>query len=111
MTDIRETIARAYAKATKCGAPPCCQTCSCVRESAAILTALHDAGLAIVPVEPTREMIEAGNDVSSEAGAIWMPSDGIDFDGPYCGLDVYRAMLSAAPETIPTPGTEGDGCD
>lgn len=46
--------------------------------------------------EPTPKMIDAGNDVSADAGEIWEPSAGISFDGPHCGLEVWRAMNDAA---------------
>jgi len=45
--------------------------------------------------EPTREVIEAGNVVSEDAGGIWEPSDGISYDGPSCGLEVWQAMIDA----------------
>ena len=62
----------------------------------------------VVPVEPTREMIEAGNTVSEDAGDIWEPSAGINYSGPSCGLEVWEAMLAAAPKPPPYEPSEAE---
>src|SRR3990167_2517833 len=68
------------------------------QEADRLLTALESAGFAIVPVEPTKRMIETGNNKVSEA--TWI--DGYESSGHYveidptCARDTYRAMLSAA---------------
>ena len=56
----------------------------------------------VVPVEPTAEMIDDGNSVSQDAGDIWEPSEGINYNGPSCGLEVWKAMLAAAPPYEPS---------
>lgn len=45
--------------------------------------------------EPTREMIEAGNTVTQDAGDVWEPSHGISYGGPSCGLECWQAMIDA----------------
>jgi hypothetical protein len=54
-----------------------------VEVAAAILAALDSAGLAVVPVEPTRKMIDALNGYAQCAGYI---------------EEGYRAMVAAAKE-------------
>ena len=54
-----------------------------LRQSAAILAALDAAGLAVVPKEPTRQMIDALNGYAQCAGYI---------------EEGYRAMVAAAKE-------------
>lgn len=58
--------------------------------------ALTDAGLVIVPREPTKEMIDVGNTVAEDAGDVWMPSEGISLGGPSCGREVYLAMIATS---------------
>lgn len=66
----------------------------------AILSDLDAQGLVIVPREPTREMIEAGNTVTEDAGDIWEPSEGISYSGPSCGLECWQAMLEVTREKL-----------
>ena len=58
----------------------------CIREMNAALKALSDAGYAVVPKEPTEEMIEAGGHSPKQ-------------DSGYDDAEtVYAAMLKSAPE-------------
>jgi predicted CoA-binding protein len=54
----------------------------------AALTAMAEAGYAVVPVEPTEAMVEAGNNALCDNGV-----DDIQDDD---ALAAYRAMISAA---------------
>ncbi|MGB3844290.1 MAG: hypothetical protein WA940_00335 [Sphingopyxis sp.] len=55
----------------------------------AALTALHDAGYAIVPREPTREMIDAAYAAHDAYEAAEPPA-------AWCGVSsIYRAMIAA----------------
>ena len=59
---------------------------SCTRRANTILTALAAAGYAVVPVEPTREMLLAAPGRTNQATE----------ESMYHGI--YRAMLAAAKE-------------
>ncbi len=66
-----------------------------------IMEALDAAGYAVVPKEPTEEMLERGAQMS---GAGWAPSTCVtvsakDFDA----RDIYRAMLVAAIKKAANP--------
>lgn len=89
-------------------------TCPCAksmkRDARAILAALAEAGLAVVPVEPTRAMLDAARDWS-----LVKYHQGVGDDA---ASGCYRAMLAAASEdrapqsTAPLfgswPGDESD---
>jgi len=65
----------------------------------AALSALRAAGYAVVPVEPTEEMDEAGTDAG------WKARQGYGSGGVYAA-DIYRAMLEAA---SPSLGSRDEG--
>jgi hypothetical protein len=75
--------------------PPCCMQgtgcelppCGCSQEAGkAALDAIRAAGWAVVPVEPTEEMFDAGHASSAHGHGI---------------VALYRAMLAAAPGVKP----------
>ena len=45
--------------------------------------------------EPDERMLEAGNTITQNAGEVWLPSDGVQYDGPSCGLECWQAMIDA----------------
>jgi hypothetical protein len=60
-----------------------------IRHAKAFVTALADAGFAIVPVTPTEPMRNAGSDIG-EWGDNLPPQT-----MPWAAADVYRAMIEA----------------
>jgi len=60
-------------------------------EADAALAAIRAAGWAVVPVEPTEEMLDIGTSHIFQPGATWHK----------CAGDAYRAMLAAAPGVKP----------
>ena len=117
MDDLRERLARAICKTGKfetgegtC-APRCMDQLGSAREKCPHVAAIHGsladlilaeitaAGYAVVPREPTREMLEDGNTVTEDAGDICEPSHGISYNGPSCALECWQAMLAANPLT------------
>jgi hypothetical protein len=53
----------------------------------AVFAAIRAAGWAVVPVEPTDEMLDIGTSHIFQPGATWHK----------CAGDAYRAMIAAAP--------------
>lgn len=69
-----------------------------------ILAALRAAGYAVVPVQPTKEMILAGDTAQDDCTDMDRDSYGTSWrvrSDAY--LDIYRAMLAA----VDTPGGDG----
>jgi hypothetical protein len=80
----RETIVEAMAVAIWEGNPDMTAPSNAISTAQAALTALEALGLAVVPREPTEAMIDAGDmHWNNQCGS--------------CLLDIYRAMLAAAP--------------
>lgn len=78
-------------------------------EGEPILSALEAAGLAVVPVEPTKAQLEAGWEAADEA-----EDESRDTNGSYticrpdkASMDAYRAMLTASPYASPDRPGEG----
>jgi len=95
MTDKAEIIARAvwgsilnddYACGTMCDEP-----CVCTKLAGeAAIAALTSHGLAIVPVEPTGDMLHAGNEnIKAQANDPEWPTD------PPFASSIYKAMIGA----------------
>jgi hypothetical protein len=75
-------------ESTGCAVGPC--HCAHVAAEAA-LAAIRAAGWAVVPVEPTEEMLDIGTSHIFQPGVTWQK----------CASDAYRAMLAAAPGVKP----------
>ncbi len=77
------------------------------RQARAALQALMEAGFAVVPVEPAKEMVEAGTVAIENAFDIaqWSDHEGNqyqeDFISAGASFDCYAAMLATAPSTLP----------
>jgi hypothetical protein len=81
---IVEAMARSMALANNDYEGPELQWYGYVDDAQAALTALEALGLAVVPVEPSEAMIDAGDmHWNNQCGS--------------CLLDIYRAMFAAAP--------------
>lgn len=94
MTNIVELMARAEAQRMGCAWSGMCDAdnteCDCRANIRATLTALQDAGYAIVPVEPTDDMMAAVDCVGEKrkwlSGRAWEAG--------------YRAMIAATPKVM-----------
>jgi hypothetical protein len=62
-----------------------------VEDAKCDLAAIRAAGWAVVPVEPTEEMLDIGTSHIFQPGATWHK----------CAGDAYRAMIEAAPGVKP----------
>jgi hypothetical protein len=60
-------------------------------EADAALAAIRAAGWAVVPVEPTEEMLDIGTSYIFQPGQTWQK----------CAGETYRAMIAAAPGVKP----------
>ena len=65
----------------------------------AALVALDAAGYAVVPREPTQEMIYAGDTASEYASDFLDPDGGCSHTAPQCGRAVWVAMIEAVGRT------------
>lgn len=96
MNDVVEVMARGIAERNRraCGLPPteggAAPSPTVKRDMYCALTALREAGFAVVPVEPTDAMIET-------AGALLWAGSRTQADAK--ALEVYRAMIAAAQES------------